>query len=322
MTQAVTLLLLFAFAPTRAERALLEAYAGQQRLALVAPAPTPAPPFPPYRTELVLDIEGRLDQARMLASSLDEERALAALASIERDLFAHPELPQAAWLLAEHHRIAAEVRRADPAFAAEADALSRAARVLEGPRAPAFGETLATASESGPSVRFLVRDLAPRDTLEIDGQGGGAERQLVPGVHHLRVLRDDRLVHAAWARVGKHVEVVLGVRPIAACSEEELAPTRASATTALPPRGVACERWLAVRRAPGGLELASCQKSACSSFQPLVVEDPTRGVPPWAVAATGLGAMAATLLTVWATGGFDPEPAPPGRTVFVYGGLR
>ncbi len=322
MTQTVTLLLLFAFAPTRAERALLDAFAGQKRLALVAPEPTPTLPYPPYRTELVLDIEGRLDQARMLASSLDEERALAVLASIERDLLAHPELPQAAWLLAEHHRIAAEVRRTDPAFTAEADALSHAALVLEGPRAPAFGEMTATSSARGPSVRFVVQDLAPRDTLEIDGIGGGSERQIVAGVHHLRVLRDERLVYAGWAQLGRHVEVTLGVRPIRACSAEELAPTRARGTTALPPRGVACERWLAVRRAPGGLELATCRKSACSGFQPLVVEDPTRGVPPWAVAATGLGAMAATLLTVWATGGFEPEPAPPGRTVFVYGGLR
>jgi hypothetical protein len=320
MTQTVTLLLLFAFEATKAERALLDDFARQKRITLVAPAPTPALPYPPYRSDLVLDIEGRLDEARMLASSLDEERALATLASVERDLDLHPELPQAAWLLAEHHRIAAEVRAADAA--SEAEALWRAALVLEGPRAPAFGAASELSSTSAPSVRLVVRDLARRDTLELDGVSGGAERRIEPGVHHVRVLRDERLVHAGWARLGEHTEVALGVRPLRACSDEDLSPTRVSGATAVPPRGVLCERWLVARRAVGGLEVASCQRSACSSFRLLVVEDPTRGVPPWAVAAAGLGAMAATLVTVWATGGFEPDPAPPGRTVFVYGGLR
>jgi hypothetical protein len=322
MTQTVTLLLLFAFEATQAERALLQDFARQKRVTLVAPAPTPALPYPPYRTDLVLDLEGRLDEARILASSLDEERALAALSSIERDLALHPELPQAAWLLAEHHRILSEVRRGDPSSIAEADALWRAALALEGPRAPAFGAASATGPVSSALFRLRVRDLGPRDTLEIDGASGGAERHVEPGVHQLRVLRDERLVHAGWARLGEHTEVVLGVRPLRACSEEDLSPTYASGATVVPPRGVLCERWLVARRTAGRLEVASCQKNACSRFQPLAARDPARGVPPWAVAATGLGVMAATLLSVWATGGFEPEPAPPGRPVFVYGGLR
>jgi hypothetical protein len=322
MTHTVTLLLLFAFEATHSERALLEDFARQKRIALVAPAPTPALSYPPYRTELVLDLEGRLEESRILASSLDEERALATLSSIERDLVMHPELPQAAWLLAEHHRILSEVRRGDPSSVAEADALWRAALVLEGPRAPAFGAGSETRTTSSSPFKLRFRDLTPRDVLEIDGASGGAERHVVPGVHHLRVLRDERLVHAGWARLGEHTEVVLGVRPLRACSEEDLSPTQANGATVVPPRGVLCERWVVARRRAGTLEVASCQKSACSSFQPLAARDPTRGVPPWAVAATGLGMMAATLLTVWATGGFEPEPAPQGRPVFVYGGLR
>src|SRR3954462_4042324 len=183
MTQTATLLLLLAGAPTPGERQLLADFARQNHVAFVAPAPTPASSFARDPSELGLDLEGRLDEARTLASSLDEEHALALLDAVERDLSKHPELPQAAWLLAGHHRIEAEVRREEPDSSARVTELTLAADALEGPRALAFGA--ANDAPSAPAARksVAVRDLAARDSLEIDGQRGGAERLVLPGVH-------------------------------------------------------------------------------------------------------------------------------------------
>jgi hypothetical protein len=324
MTQTATLLLLLAGEPTQGERALLAEFGRQKRVAFVAPTPTPVAPYPAYRTELILDIEGRLDEARTLASSLDEERALTLLAAIERDLVDHPELPQAAWLLAEHHRIAADVREGDPDARAEVAALSDAAVVLEGTRAPAFGAPDASAPKAEPRVRVSVRDLDAHDDLEIDGESGGAERRVAAGVHQVRVVRDGELVFAGWAQLGEEPEVTLGVRPLVPCGDEDLSKVGASAGSVLVPHAVSCAHWFVARRRPGGLELASCQHDACTGFTPLA--EPARkaaGVPTWAtVALIGAGAVAAGLVAVWASGGFEHEAQPPPKTLFEYGGLR
>ena len=325
MTQTVTLLLLLAGEPSKGERALLANYARQKRVALVAPTPTPAAPYPAYSREFVLDIEGRLDEARTLASSLDEERALGLLAAIERDLVDHPELPQAAWLLAEHHRIAADVRRGDPSGSAEAAELSRQARVLEGPRVSAFGATDDGTLPPEPSVRLTVADLDARDALEIDGASGGAERRIERGIHQIRVLRDGELVFAGWSKLGDGATVTLGVRPLVPCSSEDLAGVEATAGSLAAVHPVSCAHWFVARRRPGGLDIASCQAGACSGFTPLVPAEPKdKGFPAWAtVALVGGGVLATGFVAAWAAGRFDPAPrAPTPKTEFVYGGLR
>lgn len=324
MTQTATLLLLFAAQPSKAEEGLLAAHARRQRITLVAPAPTPPRPYPTYRSDLVFDIEGRLDEARTLASSLDQERALALLAAIERDLGEHPELPQAAWLLAEHHRIAADTRAGDPTQTAEVAALTHAALVLEGARAPAFGAPADAEAAALPGVQLNVRDLTARDTLELDGVSGGASRLIAPGVHQVRVLRDGALVYARWLTLGEHVDVKLGVRPITPCSTEDLAGVGAEADTVSITHPIACSRWLVARRAPTGLELASCRGPRCSHFTPLV--PPRRahaGLPPWAtILLAASGAAATGFVTAWASGTFEHQATPAPKTMFVYGGLR
>jgi hypothetical protein len=323
MTQTATLLLLLAGAPTSGERRLLADFARQNHVAFVAPAPTPASSLPGYRGELVLDLEGRLDEARTLASSLDEEHALALLDAVERELLKHPELPQAAWLLAEHHRVEAEVRREDPEARARVTELRHAADALEGPRALAFGATDDGTSAGAAPANVTVRDLTARDSLEVDGQHGGAARLVAPGLHQVRVLRERELVFAAWQELGSEPNVTLGVRPIAPCSDEDLG-VDVSGTAPRAHAPVACPDWFVARRAARGLELARCQASACGAFVPLVASAPeARPFPAWATATlVGAGAIAAGFLAVWAAGGFEHEAAAPPKTVFVYGGLR
>ena len=319
MTQTATLLLLLAGEPTAGERALLAEFARKKQVSFVAPAPTPRPPYPGYRQELVLDLEGRLDEARTLASSLDEERASEMLRAIERSLLAHPELPQAAWLLAEHHRIAAALSRVAGDGATTAETLAREARALEGPRVAAFGVDAAPEIRAG-TVTLRVVDLDARDTLELDGKNGGPERSVEPGIHQLRVLRDGELVFAGFRSLTESGSVSLGVRPLVPCSTEDLAMVTQGGEFVRATAGVRCARYVVARRASGRLEVAECTQTACTRFAALTPA--SRGLAPWAtVAIVTAGALVAMTAVTWAAGGFEREPAAD-KTVFVYGGLR
>ncbi len=328
MTQTATLFVLVTGSLTAAERGELDAFARRQEVVLVAPAPTPPSPFAPYRPEAVLDLEGRIDEARTLATSLDEERALAVLAGVERDLLREPELPQAAFLMAERHRVEADVRRRQPGGDAEARELAARAHALEGPRAAAFGEggSLTTAPGSARPVRF--RGLGGHDALEVDGEVAPPAHALAPGTHQVRVLRGDELVFAGWVNVptdgADPAELALRVRPVVACSTEDVGSLDAGGATPVPFAGARCARWVAVRRVLGRLEVAECTRDRCRPFEPLELArpEPAPLLAPWARAAiAGATTIGTVSLVLLATGVFGRD-SPPDRTVFVYHGLR
>lgn len=324
MTQTATLLVLFSGLLSVSEQKSLAHFAKQRGLEVIAPAPTPVAPYSSYRGEFVADLEGRLDEARTLASSLDEEQALVVLDAVERDLLRSPELPQAAFLLAERHRIAADVVRSKPDGAARVAELVAKARVLEGARAAAFGETPDPAVAEPHPLALHFADLEARDLLELDGEGGPRQRQARPGLHHARVLRAGELVWAGFLDVsvgtpGERREIRLGVRPVVACSSEDLVGVEARGASPRTGPGIACGRWLAVRRAFGRLEVADCARSTCGAFQPVPDATEARPVlPDWAKPViAGAGTAGIVLGLLWATGAFSQEP-PPGRTTFVY----
>ncbi len=332
MSELVALVVLFSGEISAAERELLSRYELERHVELAPPtreASRPPAPYPRYDAALVERLEAELDEARTLGSSLDEQGALALLARVERELLAHPELPQAAFLLSERHRVAAGVRARSPEGAAAADALERAAAVLEGPRAPSFGETSRGVTGDDARVRVRVAALDPRDRLEIDGVAGPHERELREGRHHVRVLRGDELVRAAFVDVARDQrELELGVAPLVACSADDLrGVTGERGFMPHAPAGVLCRRWVALRRSPRGLELAECTFDRCRSFSVLhAAKAPPRAAaaperfPTWAtIALAGVGAVATGSLVLWSAGVFDrPEPAPVTR--FVYAG--
>lgn len=322
MAQTLTLLLLLSGELTRGERSLLESYAKRHDAALVAPAPTPAPAYPPYRADQVLAIEGRLDEARTFASSLDEARALELLAAIERELLQHPELPQAAWLMAERHRLTASVRREQPDGAREAEVLAERARVIEGARAGAFGESeIGPLPEAAP-VNVHFPELDSRDVLEVDGVMGGATISVLPGEHQLRVLRRGELVWAGWSALGGAPEPRVGVRRVLACGLEDLGGIESRSSTPSVPPGVLCSHFVVARRKAQHLEVAECHGRSCGAFAPLVpARTEARPFPTWAtVALAGVAAVGVTSLVLWGTGAFDREE-PPGRSELVYRGV-
>lgn len=327
MTTLATLVVLLAGSLTSSERAELAAHAKGRHLELVAPRPTPPSPYAPYRPDVVLDLEGRLDEARTLAASLDEERALAVLTTLERALTRAPELPQSAFLMAERHRIEAELRRHQPGEQPRALALAEQANALEGPRAAAFGDGETTTTVERPRVHFRVTDLGPRDALEIDGISGAADRSVIPGMHHVRVLRNGELVWAGYLDLTDarpEQEQRLGVRPVVPCSTEDFGRIDASGRAPHPETGVACPRWFAVRRSLGQLEVSDCSHDQCGAFAPLPRKSAATSspLPNWAgIAIAGAGTAATILGVLWATGSLDAD-APQDRTVFVYRGLR
>jgi len=326
MTPLATLVVLLAGSLSSSERADLAAHAKRRHVDLVAPRPTPPSPYAPYRPDVVLDLEGRLDEARTLAASLDEERALAVLTALERAITRAPELPQSAFLMAERHRIEAELRRHQPGEQARSLSLTERATALEGPRAAAFGDGETTATAELPRVHFRVTDLGPRDALEVDGESGAADRSVVPGVHHARVLRNGELVWAGYVDLtGERLDQAqrLGVRPVVPCSTEDFGRIDASGRAPRPETGVACARWFAVRRSLGQLEVSDCSRDQCGAFSPLSRESKAPGspLPAWAgVAIAGVGTAATIFGVLWATGSLEAD-TPPDRTVFVYRGL-
>jgi hypothetical protein len=327
MTQTATLFVLFSGLLSASEHKSLAHFANHRGMEVIAPTPTPPAPYPRYRADFVGDLEGRLDEARTLASSLDEEQALVVLEALERDLLRSPELPQASFLLAERHRIVASLLRQQPDRADRVEALVTQAQVLEGARAAAFGEPAEPLRPEAPAAPLRFADVGARDVLELDGEPGGNERWVRPGLHHVRVLRARELVWAGFVEVavpppGGRAELRLGVRPLRACSLEDLAAVEAGGRAPRPPAAVACPRWLAVRRAFGRLEVADCSRSSCGAFQPLPDASEARPLlPEWAKPViAGAGTAGVVLGLLWATGAFSPE-TPPGRTTFVYRGL-
>jgi hypothetical protein len=271
-------------------------------------------------------IEVALEEAQTLAASLDEERALVVLAGVERDLLLNPWLPQAAWLMAERHQLAAAIRRKQPNGAAEAETLVASARALEGPRAALFGEgEPAPVDPAPPAVpaRLDVLDLDRADRLVLDGRLAAPSESVLPGRHHARVLRDSSVVWAGWFEVPAELRVgkLLGVPPRVPCSDDDLRDVGQGARTPIVPVGVRCGRWIGVRRGKARLEVAWCDGARCTAYGPLLAEpkatEPRASLPAWA-AATIVGAVtlgAGSILIF--TGAFERERPPPvRRTVY------
>lgn len=279
--------------------------------------------LPAYEAERVDRLEAELEQARTALSTLEEQAAAERLAQIEAELLAHPHLPQAGSLLAECLTLQAQ--------AAGAGALSSELRLrsfaLEGPRAPAFGEAIGSSHTPAP-VRVTVEGLAASDELEVDGQARGALRTLtlLPGLHHVRVLRRGRLIYAAFEPLAaEQQQLTLAVPAVRACSYDDLS----GVDRALAARGarlasaVQCQRWALVRPEPGGVGIATCGREQCgpfvhwqrrpapAPFTPLVV-DRSR-LPSWAgFAIAGAGAALATSFVLWQSGALHRGPRAAG----------
>jgi hypothetical protein len=294
------------------------------------PAASPSvaePGLPAYDSQLADRLEGELEQARTALSALEEDAASTRLARVESELLAHPHLPQAAFLMAEC--LAQKAALTLPRDAARASALERWRGALEGKRAPAFGDS--APSEPEPATHAVrITGQGVTDRIELDGRElDTAQVSLAPGLHHVRVWRAGRPIFASFERLepGQR-ELPLAAPKLLPCSRDDLAVGRDTDGRHLP-AAIACERWALVRSEPGGIGVASCQKSRCGAFThwqarsaqpfaPLAVTDSR--LPAWATfALAGAAAVAATSVVLWQAGAFDSDS---GRTsTFRYAGV-
>jgi len=279
---------------------------------------------------IVARIEALLDTARLSLARLDEADGSEALASAERLLLDHPELPQAAWLRAEQLTIAAEL--AEPRNQTEAAHLRRRAAALEGSRATPFRETDVTVPNTPsaePVVSIPITGVDGRDGVEWNGAPVRGHVTTHSGEHAVRVLRGGRVIWSSWVSVDDGMTAVnLGVPPLKPCSAEDLASTRLGESGPLVDPGVLCARWAVARRSRGELELARCEGSQCGTWERLIPEPATAraapeklearpGFPAWAtITLASVGAVLATSVVLWQTGAFDADTPPRERWVY------
>lgn len=299
-----------------ARGARLVGFSSDSRLALSYPAAT------------VTRVEQELGHARDATAALDGEAADASLTRAETELFAHPEIPQSAWLLAEILRgRAARVRAVAPKDEASAEAAIREARGLDGGRAAGIGE--GDDPEGGLGVVDLWLDGAEQGDVLLDGRpskGGRSKLSASPGRHHVGLAVGGRLVWASWTVVtaGAHLAVPSLRVP---CSRGDFAGVilRGAEVDA---RRARCTDWVAARRSPGGLFVARCSAAHCGPLvewrvrlpdAPLVPRYADRRVPVWATWGA-IGAVAVVVAGVALVGAGAFETAPQ-TTRFSYGGV-
>jgi hypothetical protein len=326
---AKTILVLVWLGATGTERAHerdLQAWANAHELHL-RPAIS-IPPTPSHRQndpKLAAEIEHWLEQARLAAGADDDAGARATLDRVDSALRAHPELPAAAWLMAERFSLEAQLAERRPEQQPRATELRRAAFALEGARSVSF-KSSETPADPTRAVSVRVSGLAAGDQLEWDGMARTVPLRTLPGLHQARVLRQSRLISAQWIHVGEtENDVQLATPRPASCSLEELAPTRVHAGRVVPP-DVTCEQWAVARAsATGGVEIASCRRSRCNSLQIFRAsqafgKEREREGAAWAsvtpYALAGLGFVAVTAVVLWRVGAFDKPSAEPDRVVF------
>jgi len=276
-----------------------------------------------YDRALADEVEALLEEAR---SASPAERS--AFDRLEQLLLSHPELPQAAWWMAERHAI--EAQRAEGP-----DASPRAvdlARLLEGPRAAAFG--LVPRPAEGPSAHSELRLAGVRanDRVLLDGVPLEPNAHVQAGRHHVQVFREQRRVSAAWSALGASPTFSL-VDPTEPCSELDLLGTRDAAAAPEPSPGVLCGEWAVARPLGGGATaLAYCRGSSCAPWQTLgatnaslatarpepALADDGAGLPPWVTwGAVGVGSVVAAGLILWQAGALD---GPASDTEFSFTG--
>lgn len=286
-------------------------------------------------------VEARLETARDAIGARDGDGADRALSSADGMLRAHPELPQAAWLMAEVERSrAARWRRVQPTDPEAADGAWLRAEAIDGGRVPGVGEE---SSPRHPKAATVAVDVSPGDAhLWLDG-AATQERDIstYAGIHAFVVTWAGSPVWAEWVEAPPGRSTVHVDAPGAAeCSVEDVARAHVMSQTVGTSRvdriealHVQCGAWVAANPGTGvgSVRMALCETDRCgTAFEwrpsaPWTWAPPTeyrseRKGLPWATwSLVGLGVAIATGVAVVASGALQPTPT---ETRFVSGGIK
>lgn len=281
-------------------------------------------------------VEQELERARDAIAALDGDAADRAIEAARKDLLAHPELPNAAWLLAEVERAAAT--RASRIAPIDADAAEEAwarAAALDGGRASGIGEP--RTSRTARRVHATIAGGGPDVALTLDGApvaAGPIERSA--GVHQLVATRGGRVAWAAWVPIAEGAVIAVPDVAGAACSADDLSRARLVGD-AIEARGVRCPRWVAATPSGDGeaigasVRVATCEADRCGAllewhaprdagFVPAPRTDGPYKWPAWGTwTLVGAGAVATGVIVIVATGVFAPTRTD---VRFVNGGIK
>ncbi len=340
MDSATTLVWIAPEPPDAAQARALASWSRAHGVRLTAPSKADLP-------VLVVDstvagaVEGLLDSARDAIAARDRDALDRALSSAESLLRAHPELPQAAWLMAEVDRARSvrwrHIPPVDPEVA-ERDWLR--AEALDGGRVAGLGEE--SSSKHPPPATVVVDLTAGDDELWLDGERV-PETVIATraGAHALVVARSGAPVWAESIEIPAGSSSIRVEAPRAAdCSDLDVARAHAapnasgaSSLDGFEPSQVRCAAWVAATAAggQGSVRVALCEANRCGpaldwpppapwTWLPAQEHaDERKGVPWTTWGLVGLGVALAAGVGIVASGALKP---PLNETRFVSGGIK
>ncbi len=291
-------------------------------------------------------VEALLDGARDAIAARDRDGVDRTLSSAESTLRAHPELPQAAWLMAEVMRArATQWRHVPPADPEAAETAWLRAEAIDGGRVPGVGEVASARHPQPATVAVAFSPLSP-DDAELWLDGARAPSDVVAtraGVHTLVAKWGGAPIWAGWIEAPAGSSSVWVDAPGAlGCSVDDVArahrPSEAAgaSTDAIDARHVRCETWVAAfgGAAQGVVRVATCDKDRCGpafawrasstsmpwTWSPEAEPASDRTGVPWAAwGLAGVGVAIATAVAIVAAEALQPAPT---EVRFVSGGIK
>jgi hypothetical protein len=286
------------------------------------------------------EVETEIERARDSIAGRDGEGADRAVSRAESLLRAHPELPQAAWLMAEVERArSGRWRHVPPTDRTSADEAWMRAEALDGGRVPGVGEE---GTSKHPAPATLTVELSPGDAQAwLDGRPVAREAfETLAGPHALVVTRGGAPVWARWVDSPPGESRVRVVAQTAVpCSVRDVGLARISVDDGrLEAHDVQCPAWLAATAGaqPGGVRVARCERDHCGPAMDWHAQAAWAWLPPpgrqtepdrgrrwpawvtWGVLGAG-AAIAGGVAIGFATGAFQTAPS---ETRFVSGGVK
>jgi hypothetical protein len=321
-------------APDAADHRAIAAWARAHGVVLDAPAEArpAALSVDPSTADRVEDL---LDRTRDAIAAGDANASEAALDHAEALLRAHPELPQAAWLMAEVERArSVRWRHLSPADPSAADRAWSWADALDHGRVAAVGERATAEGAAAAAKAEVTIEVSAGEQARWDGAPVPAARfDTRTGSHALVVTWDDAPVWAGWIDVPPGGRVVRPKAPAPEpCSSADFVGVELEGEAVRAPH-VRCERWVAatVGSAAGVVRIASCGSDRCGPMldwtatpawsEAIDQERPQQRSPhwlPWALAGAGVAVAAG----VGAAIGVAASRPSASETRFVTGGLK
>jgi hypothetical protein len=329
---ATTLVWMAPEAPDPSQQRALATWSRSRGVRLVAPSRSP-PAWLPVDARVAAGVEALLQSAHDALGASRGEEADRAISAADSTLRAHPELPQAAWLMAEVERARAmRWRRIAPLDIEAADSAWQRAEALDGGRVAGIGEQ---AAAGHPAVATVALDVTPDDAQAwLDGRRVPAGVvQTLAGPHTLVVTWKGAPVSAAWieAPAGTSTARVSEVAA-PACSDEDVSRARVG-VGGVDASHVRCGAWVAATSATvlAGILVATCETDHCGglfgwrapepwTWSPPAERSPEGRWPAWATwTLAGAGAAVASAVVIFASGVLQPAPT---EARFVSGGLK